>query len=321
MNRALLASLGMAAAIATNSVADAQLVRVGPFGGVNVRLPFTSVNVLPFGLGTQVRAPFTSVNTRAYAFGYGYRPPVYYDHHYHAPYHVVPIYHRVPVYRVPVYYERVYIPTYRYSHNAPLPSRADYQVARPIASQSAVVQTSFESVPVEQLPGRLRSAAVALQQSMAQRKDDSDVWLEYLAPKAIIDVVDSNASADQLADLLNNYEGVDGNGGLLAVQSAPGFHETHQLLRQFVGNAEFESGDHTVNSFTPSEDMSSLLTPVPDDSTDALLFEPTPASPVRSAEEPEKSTAQEPKPADDDKDSKRDIFEFEDELPAPRTAL
>lgn len=65
--------------------ADAQLVRVGPFGGVSVRVPFVSVDTLPFGGGTRVRAPLTAVDTGLfrpgfygygfdYGRGYGYTP-------------------------------------------------------------------------------------------------------------------------------------------------------------------------------------------------------------------------------------------------------
>ena len=56
--------------------AVAQMVRTGPFGGVEVRLPRLGVyvDVLPFGQGTRVRAPLTSVNTGGSQYGYGYRP-------------------------------------------------------------------------------------------------------------------------------------------------------------------------------------------------------------------------------------------------------
>lgn len=55
-----------------------QALRVGPLGGVNVRLPFASVDTLPFGLGTRVNAPLASVNTGLYGLGrpfgaYGHR--------------------------------------------------------------------------------------------------------------------------------------------------------------------------------------------------------------------------------------------------------
>ena len=57
------------------ATADAQILRIGPHGGVSVRVPFVSVDVSPWG-GTRVRAPFTSVDTadRYYMApgGYGY---------------------------------------------------------------------------------------------------------------------------------------------------------------------------------------------------------------------------------------------------------
>ena len=41
-------------------------IRVGRFGGVSIRMPLVSVDVLPFGGGTAVRAPFTRINTGWY---------------------------------------------------------------------------------------------------------------------------------------------------------------------------------------------------------------------------------------------------------------
>lgn len=52
----LLASVGSA------RNADAQIVRIGPWGGVSVRAPFVRVEVSPYG-DTYVRAPFTEVQT------------------------------------------------------------------------------------------------------------------------------------------------------------------------------------------------------------------------------------------------------------------
>ncbi len=115
MKRLLTSTIGCLACVAMAPVAEAQMVRVGPFGGVSVRAPFVSVDTLPFGGGTRVRAPFVSVNTRgfAYGYGYGYRPygPVFYDP-------VVPVY-RVPVYTPPLYPDVVYpVP----SPNIPVPN-------------------------------------------------------------------------------------------------------------------------------------------------------------------------------------------------------
>ncbi|WP_164102583.1 hypothetical protein [Candidatus Laterigemmans baculatus] len=59
------------------AVADAQILRIGPLGGVSVRVPFVSVDVSPYG-GTRVRAPLTAIDTsdRYYLapHGYGYAP-------------------------------------------------------------------------------------------------------------------------------------------------------------------------------------------------------------------------------------------------------
>ena len=96
--------------VAMTSVADAQLVRIGPLGGVRVRVPFVSVDVLPYGQGTRVRAPFTSVNTGLYGYGNlgHYYPP--HDHGIYGPappYPAGPGFVR-PVYPVPAYPTPVY---------------------------------------------------------------------------------------------------------------------------------------------------------------------------------------------------------------------
>ena len=62
---------GLLASIAFSATADAQLVRVGPFGGVRVRVPFVGVDVAPWG-ATSVRAPFFSFRSPGYVPPYPY---------------------------------------------------------------------------------------------------------------------------------------------------------------------------------------------------------------------------------------------------------
>jgi hypothetical protein len=251
MNRFLTGLLGLTLGFVT-AAAEAQLVRVGPAGGVRVRAPFVSVDVLPFGLGTSVRAPFTSVNTRAYALGYrgyyqpGYRAPLYY----------APV---QPVYPVPVY--DVYpapVPVY---NGAPA---AVYSVP---GQQFDVAYNPGAVGSPGNLVQQLRGAAVSLSQSLANRRDDGDIWLEYLAPGKIIAAIDANESLDSLGELLRNYEGVTGNPSLGSIQAASGFNQTYRLLQQLV-NTRANTG--TAASSTATQPGKSIV-------------EPTPAPPVRAA--------------------------------------
>ncbi|MFK8113626.1 MAG: hypothetical protein AB8B91_15600 [Rubripirellula sp.] len=265
MNRYLIGLLGLAASAWATS-AQAQLVRVGAFGGVSVRAPFVRVNVLPFGMGTQVRAPFTSVNTRAYALGYsGYYGQVYHPPRYYAP---------APVYRVPVYHVQpipVYVtPVVRTQtiQSAPM-NRVRYQTTRPAYTPGPSLSASMPGAGNFSSPAQLRQAAESLKRSLASRPDDADVWLEYLAPQKIIDALDGNESHESLRMLQANYEGVVGNPSLTSIRAASGFTATYQSLRQHVGQASPQA----------NEDSATTVLSTSDDKTD----EPTLAAPVKAA--------------------------------------
>src|SRR5690606_19843238 len=77
----------------------------------------------------------------------------------------------------------------------------------------------------------LRSAAIQLQQSLAQRTDDGEIWSDYLAPAEIVRLIDSGqATPEKLADRLRNYRGVAANPELAWLASLPGFAETRVHL-------------------------------------------------------------------------------------------
>lgn len=66
------------------STAKAQVVVVGPAGGVRVRAPFVSVDVLPFHRGTRLRVPYAAINTGFYR-SYRSLPPVPRFFHFRSP--------------------------------------------------------------------------------------------------------------------------------------------------------------------------------------------------------------------------------------------
>lgn len=261
MNRLLASTMGCLACISLASVADAQFVRVGPFGGVSVRAPFVSVDTLPFGGGARVRAPFVSVDTRAYSFGYGYRPYPYpsyrpYGQVFYDP--VLPGYSS-PVYGTPSYPRVVY------------PQSGQTQAAKPAVNDPTV-------------PGRLRASAERLKRSLTLRRNDSDVWLNYLAPDQIVQAIDSSAAPESLRDLLRNYEGVIGNASLRSVSSAAGFGETLQLLRTFVNMPTASNAGAAATTNGPSDAASPPPPPKP---------EPTPATEVQPADKADQPDSEE----------------------------
>lgn len=251
MYRYLSIMMGGLVWVATTPAANAQMVRVGPFGGVSVRVPFfgVGVDVLPFGQGTRVRAPFTSVNTGVYRAGYRSLP--------YAPYDVVPVY-PAPIYSAPVYPGSV--PSYEYPlpYDQVAPGPYAHAYDPPIVPSSVGIKES------------LRASAERLARSLAQRRDDSDVWLNYLRPDQIIAVIDGDGSPESLNDLLMNYEGVTGNSQLSEIWIVDGFRQTHQRLAQYLQQAGVDGG---------SEGAEVSPMPEPDENVD----EPMPANPIQPA--------------------------------------
>ncbi len=237
------------------STAKAQVVVVGPAGGVRVRAPFVSVDVLPFHRGTRLRVPYAAINTGFYR-SYRSLPPVprFFPLPVPYPYAVaVPAY---PVIAVPAYPAVVYpeIPSYEY----PSVIYPDVEVARqPVYGD--VISSSRPRVELP-LPERLRTAAEALARTLSLR-EDGDVWLNYLGPQRIIENVDYGRPASELQDLIINYDGVVSNGTLGSIQYARGFAASRDLLRQYLGTQEFS--DASNDEQTPAPSRLSPADPVP----------------------------------------------------------
>lgn len=294
MNKNFARRIAFAAAafgfLSCGSNANAQLVRVGPLGGVSVRLPFVSVDTLPLGGGASVRAPFTSVDTGLYSRGYGglryggvgYRGYGYGIDSYGSPHVGIPIYPDWPLaypsYRSPLSsslygsslyessvggyssyrsprlnaYELDRLELDRVDRYARLQALADterervYRSARPSLdlAMEAAIEESLTQPPVDLAAEealRLRQSASRLQQSLFQRSDDANVWLNYLEPGLIVDVIDGVADQDslpRLEALYLNYEGVAGNADLTGIWSADGFRQTHQGLRNYLDTVQ-----------------------------------------------------------------------------------
>jgi len=239
MNRILVPAVATIFSLAGTVTADAQLVRVGPLGGVSVRAPFVRVDVLPFGGGTRVRAPFTRVNTGAYRFGYAPAPISAYPQ----PQHVQPD----PVVTTPV---------------EPL---VDSTPALPEATSQPI------AVDVGAATERLREAAETLLQSLRARSDDADVWIEYLQPDRIIATIDRSDSIESLRPLLVNYNGVLANRALASIGSTAGFVQTRRWLTAVLAAGEPSAatasekfGDSVLESAEHEDEVGELPPPRPD---------------------------------------------------------
>ena len=126
---------------------------------------------------------------------------------------------------------------------------------------------------------RLLASAQALKRSLSTRRDDSDVWLNYLQPDRIIETIQRGESADSLRTLLGNYDGVLANPGLTSISRASGFRETHQLLRAFIESPPAAS---SVPTPSPARDAADpFAAPAPEVGTN----EPAPAPPIEPVNE------------------------------------
>ncbi len=285
--------LFLALQILLTSDVSAQLVQIGRFGGVRIRVPFVSVDVAPGG-ATRVRAPFTSVNTPGYGIPVYPSYPTLPRRPYYGP---TPIYHApAPVYPHPGYGTPL---TY-----SPLESQSYFGHTEPSGTIETTQANSFGNsviapakprsvIPSEIQTGDdtlLRASAIRLEQSLAARGEDAEVWITYLNPKAIVNLVDSepNESA-KFAERLRNFDGVVANPELRWLVSLPGFAETRQQLHRRVGASPSESllpiAEPSVSSNAIGDAIKPgisepLLLPTPDRKTN----EPTPATPLKPAD-------------------------------------
>ena len=164
----------------------------------------------------------------------------------------------------------------------------------PVEAAAPVVTAQYPLADTSQLPGRLRSAAARLAQSLSLRRGDADVWLDYLGPDLIVDVIDRGADPSTLRDLVANYDGVVSNGSLISIRSASGFSETRSLLRQYVSGAAASAAKPAVPT-PPQPPADAPPEPNPEDSEPVPPPLPVPPPPT----EPDLPRAQaEPTPAE-----------------------
>lgn len=230
-------SLGLwVAVVASCDHADAQYYRFGPRGGVSIRSPFFSMDVpswSPRYYGPVVAVPPIAPLPSYRYYGYSYYPG--YSYGYSRPpygYLAVPgtsgfAIESRPSYAAPGYGNDVVDP-YAYRGN----------VVKPIDPADPYSAARVNIDPVR-TADELRIAAERLRQSLAARRDDSDVWLDYLRPDAVIDALNETNEAQPelgatLQELLGHYDGVAGNPELRSIATTAGFDQTRRLLRLWL---------------------------------------------------------------------------------------
>jgi hypothetical protein len=79
---------------------------------------------------------------------------------------------------------------------------------------------------------QLQSAAQQLVRGLSTRQD-ADVWMVYLAPDKIDQLI-ATGNVSELRELLSHYDGVVGNPQLRAIATTSGFAATRNLLDQYL---------------------------------------------------------------------------------------
>ena len=254
---------------------DAQGIRIqsgGPFGGFHL-----GINTGPsFGYGSR----FGYGGIGYPGFGYGVGIP-YSSYRYGYP-DVYDLYRAQSMYRDYrlEYYDRLLgsslyavprdlaydYPRYRYSYGIsadPLiasphefPAYVPPIVAvEPLLEHRRRMMTGPElsqEAPPENLNESLRASATRLSASLSRRRNDGEIWLDYLSPGKIIQAIDQGLPPESLRELMRSYDGIVGNPDLASVASADGFARTRQLLRQWIDSSSPMNAPASTSNAAPS---------------------------------------------------------------------
>jgi len=279
LSRLGLAAVAMVAVAAGNQHAAGQFYGFGPSSGVSIQTPFFSLNSPsgygPSYWGPGYRGPgYLSPSYRglgfpfphdrgpsvgvfplpsdryyeyqrfpSYGYGYGYGDSFGYG------YLATPGISSLRIETAPGYFgltndslpHRV-IPADPYHYRGDVVTPRDPRLPPPVgpySSARAQVDDALASVDPQRFSDELRIAAEQLRQSLLSRRDDGDVWLDYLNPDLIIDALLeaddlSPETFDAIGELLPRYDGVVGNPQLRSVTQTSGFARTRSLLRQWL---------------------------------------------------------------------------------------
>jgi hypothetical protein len=201
--------------LALAEAGEAQIVRVGPGGGVSVAAPFVRVEVGPYG-STYVRAPFTSV----YAPGYRGVVPRY-------GYQVAPSY---PV-RPSVPYPQLSREIPPRPIDAPNVGRTNESHWRERTRSARGRLGSEPAAPSQQRQQDLHSQWSSLHRDLGKFPSGAS-WQEYLeVPPEVID----GSEPKRFAEVLSRYDQVAGKFVFRSIARLASFQATHRLLAEREG--------------------------------------------------------------------------------------
>ena len=234
------------------------------------------------------------------------------------PIYSAPVQYSVPVqYSTPVQYD---VPVQSASYETLSPSSTtvvspsvsvDVPTATPVAPASfgsSVIATPETTSTGNPLKDLITSAKQLNQSIASMSEDDSEVWVDFLAPEKVAAAAKAN-DLSVLTSLLKNYDGVAGNKDLTNITSMTGFAQTRQQMRQIVGPEDDEVVSETAASADKSsakmmseeptaetdkepaaeadnglESIESLPVPMPEPDPEFDLGGPTLAEPIKQAE-------------------------------------
>lgn len=139
-------------------------------------------------------------------------------------------------------------------------------------------------------PDQLIESAQRLARSLASRRDDGDVWLDYLRPNMIAESVQHDSQSgsvdwESLTDVLRNYDALSGNADLSQIWTVPGFRQTHLGLQAWLED-KTSATDDSAGSEAPAGVVEPERTPSSTESS-----EPRPNSEFEMLPAPAKSSA------------------------------
>ena len=152
-----------------------------------------------------------------------------------------------------------------------------YAMSRPVVPSHSVGSSSRT----------LATAARRLYAALSARRDDGDVWLQYLQPDVVAAAADSGRLSPEVLALSQRYEGVTMNPELRWIARLPGFEQTRMMLGQSASSAM------TPDSSAMTPDQPSATVPREATKIAPAEIRPTESPAVAPAEIPQSVLTQE----------------------------
>ena len=80
----------------------------------------------------------------------------------------------------------------------------------------------------------LRQSALMLYNSLSERGEEGQIWIDFLKPDVIADAASIGQLSAEIVELTKRYEGVTMNADLRQIEKVAGFDSTYRLLGQWI---------------------------------------------------------------------------------------